>query len=133
MNDSTKAAIIIIVFGLVAFLTGNLIWPPAEELMPTPEQLPFLILLSAVEALVFGAGIAFLVLGWPYLEKAKASKWVFLSIAWSMVSWWPHDHLHAMNGMNLDGLIAIEYGFHATLMIAAVIIAKWFFRQIKNA
>ena len=40
-----------------------------------------------------------------------------------MVSWWPHDNLHLHNGMDLQGLPFIEYGFHVTLIIAAFVLA----------
>ena len=33
--------------------------------------------------------------------------------------WWPHDNLHLHNGMDMQGLLFIEYGFHVTLIIAA--------------
>jgi hypothetical protein len=48
---------------------------------------------------------------------------MYLSIGWLMVSWWPHDNLHISNSNNLQGLLFIEYGFHFTLMIAALVLA----------
>jgi hypothetical protein len=47
-------------------------------------------------------------------------------------SWWPHDNLHISNGNNLQGLLFIEYGFHFTLMIAALVLAYCFLSLIRQ-
>jgi hypothetical protein len=49
---------------------------------------------------------------------------LYLGIGWLMVSWWPHD--------NLQGLLFIEYGFHFTLMIAALVLAYCFLSLIRQ-
>ncbi len=49
---------------------GPIIWPPAPEVQPTQAQLPYLIVLSVIEALTTGFGIAFIAYGWPLKEKA---------------------------------------------------------------
>ena len=51
----------------------------------------------------------------------------YLSIGWLLVSWWRHDSLHIANGLNLNGLIAIEYEIHVTLMVSGVILACFFY------
>src|SRR3989344_4945141 len=99
--------------------------------------MPFFIFLSIIESVVFGLGVSFIVFGWPLFKQASRSyspitKAMFVSIAWLLVSWWPHDNLHASNGMNLQGLLFIEYVFHLTLMIAVLIIANGFFKMIKQ-
>ncbi len=38
-----------------------------------------------------------------------------------------HDNLHKVNGMNIQGLLYIEYAFHVTIIIAGVILAYAFF------
>jgi hypothetical protein len=43
-----------------------------------------------------------------------------------MVSWWPHNNLHINNGMDMQGLLYIEYGFHLTLMIAGIVLGYCF-------
>ncbi len=48
---------------------------------------------------------------------------MYLSVGWFLVSWWPHDNLHIHNGMDLQGLLYIEYGFHVTLIVAALVLA----------
>jgi hypothetical protein len=49
-----------------------------------------------------------------------------LAIAWLLMNWWAHDGLHQHVGMNLHGLLWIEYGFHFTLIISAVVVARYF-------
>ena len=44
---------------------------------------------------------------------------MYLSIAYLMISWWPHIGMHVHNPPdNLQGLIYIDYFFHVPLMIA---------------
>ncbi len=54
---------------------------------------------------------------------------MFISIAWFLISWWPHDKLHAFN-KTLEGLLFIEYGFHLTLLIGGCILAYCFIRLL---
>jgi hypothetical protein len=135
MKTSTKAAIITFVVAIPAFMTGRLIWPPAGP-QPTPAQLPHLMVFTAVESLALGLGIALLVLGRSHVKKVppqdrKLATAAHLSIVWMLVNWWPHDNMHASNGENLDRLIRIEYTFHVTLVIATLIVAKWFLRTLR--
>jgi len=125
------------VIGVIAFVAspnGPLggFWRPSPDFpQPTSAQLPLFILLNAAEALAFGLGIAFLIFGYPLMQAiAPASKrltlWAFLSIACLLVNWWPHDSLHVANGVNMGGLLVIEYVFHITLIVAGAILAYFF-------
>ena len=93
-------------------------------------QLPLFMLLGMTEALVFGLGIAFLVFGASMVKQFKVSpglaRAAHLSISWVMINWWAHDSLHLHIGMELSGLLKIEYGFHITLMLAGIILARFF-------
>lgn len=109
-----------------------MIWPP-DPMSPTPTsaQLPFFILMSIFESLALGFGVSFLLLGWPMVSKVTGKSktlntLVFLSIGWYLINWWFHDNLHIHNGMNLQGLLYIEYGFHVTMIVAGVILAYFF-------
>lgn len=133
MKISTKAVAITVVFAVVSFALSPLLWHPnPTSPLPTAAQLPFFILLSLAESIVFGLGIAFIVFGWPLASKAntKLAKAAFVSIAWLLVSWWPHDNLHMANGLDYDGLLQIEYGFHFTLMVSSVILAFFFLNAL---
>ena len=132
-----KWVAVTLVVGVIAFVAspnGPLggFWRPSPDFpQPTSAQLPLFILLNVAEVLAFGLGIAFLIFGYPLMRAvAPASKrltsWAFLSIAWLLVNWWPHDSLHVANGMNMGGLLVIEYVFHITLIIAGAILAYFF-------
>ena len=137
MKTQWKILLITLIAGIPAFLLGPAIWPPSPEVQPTQAQLPFLIVLSAIEALVFGFGIAFIVFGWNLVKqidpgKGKAAGAMYVSLAWLLVSWWPHDNLHIHNALNVSGLIAIDYLFHVTLMLAGLALAYSFFALFKT-
>jgi len=138
-----KVLVLTVVLAILAFLAGpngplGTFWAPSpEEPQPVGTQLALFILLKIAEALTFGLGISFLMFGYPVARAiAPASKSLtraaHLSIAWLLFSWWPHDSLHIHNGMDLNGLLAIEYGFHVTLMIAGMILAYFFLTIVRQ-
>lgn len=135
-----KIIAVTVLFAVPAFIFGKIIWPP-DPMGPTPTsaQLPLFIFLAFMEALTFGLGISFLFFGWPMLRKVSEdsrnlAKLTFASIAWLLISWWPHDNMHIHNGMDLNGLLVIEYLFHFSLMLAGIILAYSFLRfTLKNS
>ena len=130
MNIWAKFLIVIVVIGIPAFMAGPMIWHPSPDIAPTAGQMPFFMLLSLVESLFFGFSIAFIAFGWSLVKKAsqpgKFAKARFAAIAWLLISWWPLDNLHISNGMNTQGLLYIDYGFHMTLMLAGIVLAYSF-------
>jgi len=135
MKTKHKVIVLTLVLAVITFMTGRQIWPPDPmSPTPTPAQLPLFMILGVFESVAFGLGVSFLLFGWPRLKKLYGNdlltKLAFLSIAWYLINWWPHDNLHIHNGMNLDGLLKIEYGFHVTMIIAGVILAKFFIKRI---
>ncbi len=135
MKTKHKIIVLTLVLAVITFMTGRQIWPP-DPMGPTPSavQLPLFMILSVFESVAFGLGVSFLIFGWPMVKKLYGNdlltKLAFLSVAWYLINWWPHDNLHIHNGMNLDGLLKIEYGFHVTMIIAGVILAKFFIKRI---
>ena len=113
-------------------------WRPATDSpVPTSAQLPLLVLLNIAEGLTFGLGISFLIFGYPMVRTISPAsigltRAAHLSIAWLLFNWWLHDSLHVHNGMNMGGLLGIEYGFHITLMIAGVILAYFFLTLLRQ-
>lgn len=141
MKTWLKVALIVLLFGIPAFFLGPNVWPISQDFpSPTPEQVPYFIFLSVFDSLFFGLGIAFVLFGWPMIRiMAKGSKLLglalYLSIAFLLVSWWPHINLHNTTGFNLQGLLYIDYGFHIPLMISGAIVAYGFpnlFRQTSD-
>jgi len=120
---------------IISFALGRVIWPEMAGVPgPSAALLPHFIFVSALESVAFGLGVGFLLFGWGHLAKAgadKLAKAAFISIAWFLVSWWPHDNMHRVNGMdNFEGLIRIEYTFHVTLIVGGIILAAYFWRQL---
>jgi hypothetical protein len=140
MKASGKIVLVAVPLAIVTFLLGRVIWPDLSDMaMPTVTQLPFFIFLSALESLSFGLGVAFAMFGWPYLRSVAGQgrtlrRMAFFAITWLLVSWWPHDNMHRVNGMgDFAGLLRIEYLFHFTLMIAGFVLAVFFWKLITES
>lgn len=136
MKSTYVAAVVGAAAAIASFMLTRVIWPdPAGAPMPPANLMPFFIGLSVLESLIFGVGVAFFIMGLARMRGRSSLAWAaFLSVVWSLVSWWPHDNLHRINPeSNMAGLLRIEYGFHVTLMIAGAIIAYWLWRNWRAA
>ncbi|MBI2134827.1 hypothetical protein HYU09_02475 [Candidatus Woesearchaeota archaeon] len=137
MKTWVKALLITLIFGIPAYLLNPVLWPPSIDINVTPSQLPFYKLLAVTEALAFGAGFAFIILGWPWIRKTSFKNrnraiLLYFSISWLLVSWWPHDNLHLHIGLDSLGFLLVEYEFHVTLMVVGVIAAYCFYGLLKD-
>ena len=132
MKPWVKVTLVTVVLGVAAMALGPILWPMAEGgAQPTAAQLVFFIALEVIQSLAFGLGISFLLFGLPTMRRASSNSrllgWaMYLSIGWLLASWWPHSHLHQVVGENLQGLLYIEYGFHVTLIVGALVLAYGF-------
>ncbi|HLL38408.1 MAG TPA: hypothetical protein VK357_01935 [Rubrobacteraceae bacterium] len=132
MRIKVKILVVTLLVAVPAFLLGPILFPPAEGgPAPTASQLPYFIFLGATDAIVLGLGVSFLIFELPMLLKvspdSKARWWVmYLSIGYLMVSWWPHLNMHASNGLDLQGLLYIDYIFHLPLEVAGIALAYCF-------
>ncbi len=134
-----KVLLVTVLVAIPAFILGPIIWPPAEgSPSPTTTQIPFLLFLNLVQAIVLGVGVSFLAFGLSVMRgispHSKVRAWaMYLSIAYLMVSWWPHINMHVHNGPeNLQGLIYIDYLFHLPSMIGALVLAYCFFSLLRE-
>ncbi len=123
-----------VVAAVVAFVAGPVLFTPSTDLpAPSGTQLPWFVALAAIEAVVFGAGVAFAAFGRGVVARIVTTPGrvtaIHLAITWALVSWWPHDGLHMVSGLSIDGLLAIEYGFHVTMMVAAAVVVAALLRQ----
>jgi hypothetical protein len=138
MKTRIKVAAITIAVAVPAFLLGPVLFPPAEGgPTPTAGQMPFFLFLGIGDAVLLGLGVAFLIFGLPVLRKvspdSKMRAWaMYLAIGYLMVSWWPHLNLHASNGLDLQGLLYIDYLFHLPLEVAGVVLAYSFFSLFRS-
>ena len=137
----TRAAAVAValVAALAAMALGQKIWPnPAGAPAPPSSLLPVFIGLEAFSAIVFGLGVSFLVFGYGAVARARQPAWLtygtYVSLAWLLVSWWPHGNLHRVTQTgNWTNLLAIDYGFHLTLMAAAGVVAVFFLRTLRES
>ena len=134
----SKIIFITLLFGVPAFLSERVLWPDAAGIpIPSAIQLPFFIILSIIQSALFGFGIAFVSLFWKKahsvsLTKGRIVSAVFISLAWLLVSWWPHANFHRAVGNDIQELLYVEYGFHLTNIIASVIVAYGFILQLRR-
>lgn len=140
MTTRTKASTVTIVVAAAAFLLnpqtplGQTLWPAPVQLDPAPTgaQTGLFMLLGVVTALAFGAGVAFLRYGLPAVrglvgsERAGLARAMHVATSWALGNWWLHDNLHMIVGFDAGGLLAIEYAFHVTLIIAAATLVHGF-------
>src|SRR5918992_6145800 len=138
MKTSVKVAIITALVAVPAFMLGPVLFPPADiGVEPTAAQLPHFIFLAVGDALLLGLGVSFLLFGFPVMRRvspdSKLRAWaMYLSIGYLMVSWWPHLNLHSFNGMDLGGLLLIDYFFHLPLEVAGVVLALSFVSLMRS-
>jgi hypothetical protein len=120
-----KVVVVTLVVAIAAFLFGShaplgyVLWPTPVALASPP---------TALEALAFGLGVAFLLFAWPAVGRVAGSSHgralaMYLGTAWVLSNWWIHDNLHMVVGLRPNGLLGIEYGFHVTLIIAGAALA----------
>lgn len=136
MNTKVVAVLVTLGIAVPAFALSRVIWPdPPGMSAPPPGLVPFLLVPAVFEALAFGAGVAFLVVGGRLLQRAgeapALTRATYLSIAWSLLNWWPHVNFHRSIGFsNLVALVEVDWAFHLTLIASAVVIAIFFIRVL---
>jgi hypothetical protein len=138
MKTSAKVAAITSAVAVPAFFLGPVLFPPADiGVEPTSTQLPFFLFLAIGDAVLLGLGVSFLLFGLPVMRRvspdSKMRAWtMYLSIGYLMVAWWPHLNLYSHNGMNLQGLLYIDYFFHLPLEVAGVTLAVCFISLMRK-
>jgi hypothetical protein len=139
MQTWHKVLLITLGTALPAFVLGPIIWPQDPHgAAPSGLQLLLFMALAALESLTLGLAVAFISYGLPLVRRVAggsgARTWItFIATAWLLISWWPHDNMHKHNGMDLDGLLMIEYLFHLSMMVAGVVLAYTLVRALQTA
>jgi hypothetical protein len=138
MKDWLKVLIITVVVAAASVPLGQVIWPAAAgSELPSGIELPLFIILAVIEGITLGLGISFLLLGWPLVRRItngyrSRAVLCYLAIAWLMVSWWPHDGFHRSIGEDTPKLLMVEYGFHVTLMLSAIVLGYTFVTLLRD-
>lgn len=137
MKTLTKFIIITFLIGALAFILGPVIWPSQPEGMePTSGKLTLLTAFAALESLLFGFGIALLVVGRAWILENDPSErnmtvFTFAALLWLLVSRWPYSNLHRVAADDIQKLFFIDYGFHLTTIIAALVLVYDFIRYMR--
>jgi hypothetical protein len=123
---------------VLAFSLTLVIWPiPPVITLPPASLLPYFVFVIACECLSFGFGVAFLIFAFPLVRRLGGSRFTawggYLGIAWFSLNWWPHESFHRTTlSTNFAKQIWIQFGFHLTLIIAAVLVARFFVEAARN-
>ena len=130
MKTWVKVLITTLLVAIPAFVLGPVLFTPADVgSAPSAAQMPFFMLLAALDAILLGLGVSFLVFGLPVLRKvspdSRSRAWaMYLAIGYLMLSWWPHLNLHISTPIeDWQMLLYIDFLFHLPLEIAGVVLA----------
>ena len=138
MKTWIKVLLVTVVVAVPALFLGPVIFPPADlGVEPTAGQMPYFLFLALTDAVLLGLGVSFLLFGFPVMRRVSPDSrlrvWaMYLSIGYLMVSWWPHLNMHASNGVDLQGLLYIDFIFHLPLEVAGVALALSFISLMKS-
>lgn len=131
------AVLLTLLFGGLAAALTDPLWPHSTDLSLTPSPWSgWFRLLYVCEWLSFGAGMAFLALGWRTIARhgrpPGRSAAAYLSTAWLLAAWWPQDNWYRITSVtDWAAQAGLVYGFNITLMIAAGVLV-WFFASMKS-
>src|SRR4051794_9608450 len=119
-RTSWFAALVALAVGVPAFLLGRVVWPDTSVSLVIPADLVrFFVLPAALEALAFGAGVAFLLVARHAAAGAEQPRplalGAYFGTAWLLMAWWPHGNLHRSLGFDLASIARIEWGIHLTV------------------
>ena len=128
MNALLKISLLTLAMTVAALLLQPILWPPAPGIpSPVGVQLALFIGLAVLSALTFGAGVSFLVFGWPAVRRATAVADIpafrVSGYHWSLVSWWPHGNRIASG----DNLPDTGHRVRLSRSLYMPLIVAWFF------
>ena len=124
-----------LIVALPLFLLARIIWPFHQG---TPDDIQnFFNIITGLESLFTGVGVAFVITVLSD-HKAKIKNWkiydwlAFISVAWILISGYPHDNSHIAAEAHVAELINIEIFFHGTLAVAALVVMHDFVRKMRR-
>jgi hypothetical protein len=119
----------------ISFPLTFVIWPPMASISASAAAQVLSFGLLTAECLAMGGGVAFLILAYPGVKRLPVSPPLaiasYIGIGYYLVNWWTHDHLHYLaSTLDFPGWVrmslAIEYVFHAGMMVFAAVLALLF-------
>ena len=96
---------------------------------PQGPVLAGFMILTVLSAVATGIGVSMLVFGGRVVATLpehvrSAGRVVQLGLVWLIAPWMIHEGLHVTNGSEQMGrLLVIEFGFHVTSYVAAILVA----------
>ena len=135
------AALIAVASVPLRFVAYGLLKLPSGH-TPPAWALPGLLVNALLTSLALGIGIGFLIFGFPLVKRAerfgRLTLLAYLSIGWYLVCWLAYPGLdfaagHDLVRGNAGFVLALGYGFHLTLILAAVLLALFFYRVTRPA
>lgn len=141
MNEFSRAewlrwASVAVVVTAVAVPLSFLLWrTPPGAATPPAGILPALFPIAVfIPALSFGLGASFLLFGRKLIQGSRPStlsRAAFVSIVWLLTNWWPHSNFHRVSD-GWTNLLAVDYFFHTTVIVASCVIAAFFLNVIRD-
>ncbi|MGE7434332.1 amino acid adenylation domain-containing protein [Kitasatospora sp. NPDC001175] len=132
-RHGTAAVLTTLAFGIAASALTDLFWPGSTDVTGVPSPWAVLFqLLYVFEWAGFGAGMAFLFLGGPVLQRVQPARppqltaWAVVAIAWLLLAWWPQDSWYrTTRATDWPREAALVYGFNVTLIVAALVVVRF--------
>jgi hypothetical protein len=129
--------IIALAVGAAAFAVA-VIARPAGSPVPPPDIFPLFAVLTVLESIAFGAGVAYVararrvLIGGGTRPLDRAVAW---SVGYLLLAPWPHDYLHALTLINgvfaWPAIAGIEYVFHLGVVPVGVLVGAYLLRARK--
>ena len=141
MNEFTRAdwlkwALVAVGVAAAAVPLSFLLWrtPPGAAAPPSSMLPVFIPIAVVIPALSFGLGVAFILFGRQLMSAVRPSllsRASFVSIGWLLTNWWPHSNFHRVSN-GWANLVAIDYFFHTSVIVATCIVAVFFLTVVRE-
>lgn len=138
MSLRVKVILVALTVAAASFPLTFVVWGPMRPTTSTTAQVLRYGLVAA-ECLAMGSGVAFLIFGYPAIRRRllwpKLAAAAYVGIAFYLINWWTHDHLHGVAAtLGFTSFIwmtiALEYVFHVSMMFFAAVLAVFFLKVL---
>ncbi|MFJ3218847.1 amino acid adenylation domain-containing protein [Kitasatospora sp. NPDC086801] len=129
------AVLCVVLVAFFAWISTDTFYPGATDLSVVPGSYHgWFQVLYLCENLAFGAGVAFLLFGFPAVLRQgrsfRLSLLTYLSVVWLLASWWPQDNLYRLtDATDWPRETALVFTFNVPLMAAALVVLTFLLRR----